>query len=128
MLDAFAKRDIEQLRALALSEDEFRDQIWPGLPAARPERNVPVTYVWGDLHQKSDARLRALMAERGGHRLELVELRFDGETSRYATGTVRREPTFVVRDERGNTQELRLCGSIVEKEGRWKVFSYVVDG
>ena len=128
VLNAFARKDVEHLHALAVSEHEFRQQIWPGLPAARPERNVPVDYVWGDLRQKSDARLRALVAQRGGQRFSLVSLRFDGPVSRYATGTVRRNPTFVVRDTGGRVQELRLCGSILEKDGQWKVFSYIVDG
>ena len=31
------------------------------------------------------------------------------------------------RDETGAMTELRLFGSIIEKDGGWKVFSYVVD-
>ena len=128
MLDALARHDTDALRRLALSEEEFRDQVWPGLPASRPERNVPVEYVWGDLRQKSDAHLRWLVTERGGRRFVLVQLRFDGETTRYATGTVWRRPTFIVREPGGRTRELQFSGSMIERDGVWKVFSYVLDG
>src|SRR5687768_11319639 len=57
VLDALSHGDRARLDALALSEQEFRDHVWPGLPAARPERNLPFSYVWGDLRQKSNIRL-----------------------------------------------------------------------
>ena len=42
-----AENDLEALRALAVTEAEFRDLVWPKLPAGRPERNLPMDYVWG---------------------------------------------------------------------------------
>jgi hypothetical protein len=41
--------------------------------------------------------------------------------------TVHRDAVFVVRAADGTTEDLRLCGSMVEQAGRWKVFSYVVN-
>jgi hypothetical protein len=32
-----------------------------------------------------------------------------------------------VRDASGAPEVLRLCGSMIEKDGVWKVFSYVTD-
>jgi hypothetical protein len=128
VLTAVARNDAEALRRLALNEEEFREQVWPGLPASRPERNLPIEYVWSDLHQKSEASLRRLLATRGGERFELIELRFRGETSRYATGTVYRDPVFVVRDRAGRTAELPFSGALFQKHGQWKVFSFVMDG
>ena len=51
--------ELAGLKRLALTEAEFRDLVWPKLPASRPERNRPMDYVWGDLAGKSDANLRA---------------------------------------------------------------------
>ncbi|HXG89920.1 MAG TPA: hypothetical protein VNJ02_16455, partial [Vicinamibacterales bacterium] len=116
-----------RLRALALDEAEFRDHIWPQLPAARPERNLPLSYVWGDLHQKSDNRLRLTLAEHRGKRYELQRVRFDGETTAYAGFNVHRQAVFVVHDSSGAEQDLRVAGSLVEMDGVWKVFSFVVD-
>jgi hypothetical protein len=109
---------------VSLSEQEFREHIWPELPAARPERNLPFSYVWGDLHQKSGTSLAATLARYRGQRLSLVEVRH-GEVTRYESYSVHRDSVFVVRTADGATDDVRLCGAMVEQGGRWKVFSYV---
>lgn len=126
VIDAMTAGDQPALVSLALSEQEFRDHVWPELPSARPERNLPFAYVWGDLRQKSDESLRALLATHRGQRYTLGSVRFADQTP-YQTYTVHRSSTFVVRDAGGEELELRLCGSMIEQGGRWKVFSYVVN-
>ena len=127
VIDAVARRDAAALRGLALREEEFREQVWPELPAARPERNLPFSYVWGDLRQKSDESLVRTLAVHGGRRYTLVSVRSAGETTRYPSYTVSRQTVLQVRDETGAEIELRLFGSTIQKDGAWKVFSYVVD-
>ena len=126
VIDAVTAGNSAALASLALSEQEFRDHIWPDLPAARPERNLPFSYVWGDLRQKSHTTLAATLAKYRGQRLTLVDVRH-GEVTRYQGYTVHRDAVFVVRAADGTTEDLRLCGSMVEQAGRWKVFSYVVN-
>jgi len=126
VLDGLARGDRGGLEALAVSETEFRDQVWPQLPAARPERNLPFSYVWGDLRQKSAGALNNTLVRVGGQRYELVSVSFSGRTD-YDTYTVHREATFRVRESAGEQTDLRVCGSMIEKDGAWKVFSYVVD-
>jgi hypothetical protein len=127
VLDGFARRDETTLRGLALSAAEFREHVWPELPAARPERNLPPDYVWGDLQQKSDASLRSLLAQHGGRRLTLESVSFAGETTGHQTYTVARKATLRVRDGQGTSSTIRLFGSVLQKDGRAKVFSYIVD-
>lgn len=127
MLDVLERRDAARLRELALDEREFREHVWPELPAARPERNLPLSYVWGDLHQKSEASLGRLVAAKGGQSFRLVSIRFAGGTTAYKTFIVHRQAVLVVRDGDGTKTELRAFGSVLEKNGQFKVFSYVVD-
>jgi hypothetical protein len=127
VLDGIARRDTTALRSLALNEQEFREHIWPELPASRPERNLPFSYVWGDLRQKSETSLTQTMARLGGRRYTLVTVRFAGETTRYPSYTVYRETVLKVRDDQGIEADLRIFGSSLEKDDTWKVFSYVVD-
>ncbi len=47
---------------LALDKREFEEHVWPELPAAKPERNLSVNFVWGDLHQKSNMMLHESLA------------------------------------------------------------------
>ncbi len=126
VLAGVARADRGALERLALDEREFRDHVWPHLPASRPERNLPFSYVWGDLHQKSQGRLGQVMATYRDRPLQLVAVRFDGGQTRYADVVVHREAVFVVRGPDGQ-EEIRICGSFLEKQGHWKVFSYVVD-
>ena len=127
VLDALAQRDEPRLRALALDEGEFRAHVWPSLPAARPERNLPFSYVWGDLRQKSEIFLKAALANHGGRRYELLKVAFAGSTAQDSDFRVHREAVFVVRDSAAREHELRLCGSMIERNGAWKVFSYVAE-
>jgi hypothetical protein len=126
VLDGVARSDRARLDAVALTEREFRDHVWPDLPAARPERNLPFSYVWGDLHQKSDMSLAQMLMNHGGKRYQLTRVTFSGKTN-YTNYVVHREATFEVTDSAGALASLRVCGSFIEKDGVWKVFSYVVD-
>ena len=126
VLDALSRRDRARLEALALSEQEFRDHVWPDLPAARPERNLPFSYVWGDLRQKSNIRLADTLRNYGHRQYALKRVTFSGKTN-YVHFVVHRDAKFEVTDSTGASTELRVCGSLIEKDGVWKVFSYVMD-
>ncbi|HKY22179.1 MAG TPA: hypothetical protein VJM31_13275 [Vicinamibacterales bacterium] len=126
VLTAIEKQDLHALNELALNEQEFREHAWPELPAARPERNLPFSYVWGDLHQKSNVMLRATLAKHGGKKYDLRSIRFSGETTEYPSYRVHRESELTVRNDEGKEEQVRLFGSVIEKDNRFKVFSYVV--
>jgi hypothetical protein len=126
VLRAFERRDVDALRSLALTEQEFRDHIWPELPAARPERNLPFAHVWGDLRQKSEQVLAQSLAKNGGRPFVLVRVEYAGGTTKYGSYLVHRDTVLVVRGRDG-IEGLRLYGSTLEKDSAFKVFSYVVD-
>jgi hypothetical protein len=127
VLDALARRDEQALRALTFDEQEFRKLVWPDLPASRPERNLPFSYVWTDLRTKSDTGLNAVLATYGGQAYDLEKVAFTGGATQYRTFVVHRESTLAVRDRNGHRETLRLFGSVIENGRRFKVFSYVVD-
>ncbi len=127
VLGALAAEDADGLASLALSESEFRTVVWPELPSSRPERGLPFDYVWGDLSQKSSNALRRLVARHGGRRYTLAGVAFRGETTPYETYRVHREAVLDLLDEEGDELTLPLFGSILERDGEFKLFSYVVD-
>jgi hypothetical protein len=127
VLTAIEKRDADALRLLALNKEEFEEHVWPELPAARPERNLSVNFVWGDLNQKSSVTLRDTLAAHGGKKYEFRSIRFLGETTQYDSYRVHRESELTVKDADGTERQLRVFGSVIEKSGRYKVFSYVID-
>ena len=126
VLEAVRTADRPALERLAITEREFREHVWPRLPASRPERNLPFSFVWGDLRQKSTTTLAATVSTYRGRLLELVSVSFGGLTD-YVDYKVHRDAAFLVRDTSGRESTVRLCGSFLERDGVWKVFSYVVD-
>ena len=127
VLESLARNDRPGLEALALTDREFRERVWPELPASRPERNLPLEYVWGDLKQKSGGHLGQTLAQHGGRRYALVDIEYLGDTTSYATFAVSRRAQLRVRDDQGAEQVVRLFGSILRSGSEHKIFSYVVD-
>ena len=127
VIDAMQAGDVGRLRALALTEQEFRAHVWPELPAARPERNVPFDFVWQRLAQTSEGHLRQTLGAVGGAPLTPRRVRFAGERSQYRDVVVRRRTEIVLAGSDDSEHVVRLFGSTIEQDGRYKVFSYVVD-
>jgi hypothetical protein len=126
VLEAATTNDRPALDRLALSEREFREHVWPELPAARPERNLPFSYVWGDLHQKSRLSLSRTLPQMTDRQYALKGVTF-GEVTKYPSYVVHRGSVFQVTDSTGAATTIRVAGSFLAKDGVWKVFSYVVD-
>lgn len=127
VLQALAARDAGTLWQLALTEQEFREVIWPELPSSRPEVHLPVAYAWGTLAQNSQGSLASTLAAHGGRRYTLVNVRVTGRSTPYDTFTVHRDVALDVGDEAGVRRQIRVFGSLLEREGRWKIFSFVTD-
>jgi hypothetical protein len=77
VLEAFAEEDVETLKSLPLSKDEFRIYVWPELPASRPERNIPLDFGWGDLHEKSVSAIASNFGRYKVRKFELISIRFN---------------------------------------------------
>ena len=128
VLEAFAMEDVEGLKALPLTKEEFRVHVWPKLPASRPERNVPFDYGWSDLHQKSVGSIASNFKRYRGRKLELLSITFQGETTDYESFVVRRKSMLRVKDrDTGEELTVALFGSVIEWNGKYKLFSYVTD-
>lgn len=128
VLEAIRTEDVETLKRLPLTEDEFRLHVWPKLPASRPERGVPFEYAWGELSQKSRSAIAASFSRYKGRRLELLSLGFKGEATDYGDFVLHGEPELQVKDAvSGGVLSLSLFGSVVEWKGKYKLFSYVTD-
>ena len=127
VLSALERQDLDALHRLPLSESEYREHVWPELPVSRPERNVPFDYSWAQMKQRSDGSLQQTFGRYASKRLAFVQTRFTGETTQYGSFTVMRESEVIARDENGRDLILRIYGAAMVKQGRVKMFSYVVD-
>jgi hypothetical protein len=91
-------------------------------------RKIPMTYVWADLRQKSSNQLVQLLASLGGRSLSVEDVVFDGGATAYATFVVHRKPRLMVREPAsGQKHDIAIFGSVIECDGRYKLFSFVVN-
>lgn len=124
VLAALQEGDIQALESLALSEEEFRNFVWPELPVSNPKTNVPLDYVWGDVQLRSQARLQQLLGTLKGERFALVRVSHRGPRTDYPTHRAYSDFGIVLRDPEGREREYLLFGTLIEMEGVWKVYSY----
>ena len=101
--------------------------MYPLLPASRPERNTAAAFLWSLSEPRSRNSLAGTLSRHGGTRLELVAVDFLGETTDYGAFRVHRETVLTVRTPEGDQRVMRLFGSMIEQDGRYKIYSFVVD-
>lgn len=122
-----AEGDHESLLQLALGEADFREAVYPRLPASLPERNTSAGFLWGMLHQRSRNSLAFTLDRHRGRRYELIAIDFLGETTDYGPFQVHRETVLTVETPDGERGTLRIFGSMLEQDGRYQIFSFVTD-
>ena len=121
--------DIEVMRALAVSREEFRDLVWPTLPIAnRPNSNVTWDFVWHQHALRHESSLRRIATDFGGQDIEIVAIEARGKTTDHGTFLIHRENFVEVVRPDGNREELQLFGSLlVTDDGRYKIYSFIHD-
>ena len=127
-LEVVASGDIDALRQLAVTRDEFRDFVWSGLDASRPERNLPWEFVWSQHALRHESSLRRIATDFGGQDLEIVSFTARGKTTDHGHFLIHRENYVEVVRPDGTRDELRLFGSLLETDdGRVKIYSFIND-
>jgi hypothetical protein len=125
-LDALAAGDVVAMKRLRITKKEFCWYVWPELPASQLP-NVDCDFVWSQATLNSLAGLDEVLHAYAGRRLELVSLRFAAGDEAHASYVVHGDTRVTLRDEAGEVRELKLFGSMLELDGRYKLFSFVVD-
>jgi len=125
-LKALAARDLTTMRSLRITKDEFCQLIFPQLPSSKIP-NLSCDFAWDQATLKSEGGLYDLLPRYAGKRYEMISLRFAKGTDSYHGYKVHKETHLIVKDERGEKRELRLFGSMLELDGQFKLFSFVID-
>ncbi|HEY7546600.1 MAG TPA: hypothetical protein VID27_17045 [Blastocatellia bacterium] len=125
-LNALAEGDEKKIASLRITKQEFCQYVWPELPSSRTP-NVTCDWVWDQATLKSLSGLSEMLSKHKGKRYQLISLRFAKGTDSYDSYKVHKETRVTVRDEHGVEKELRLFGSMLEMDGQFKLFSFVID-
>ncbi|MEW6130175.1 MAG: hypothetical protein AB1757_24275 [Acidobacteriota bacterium] len=126
LLNALARQDLEALKAMRITKDEFCNYLFPELPSSRLP-NVTCDFVWQQATLKSDGGFYKMYPQHQGKKYAFVALRFAKGQDTYSTYRIHKASLITVRDETGKQQELRLFGSLLEMDGKYKLISFVMD-
>jgi hypothetical protein len=126
---AIASGDIEVMRGMAVSREEFRDLVWPTLPiASKPKSNFTWEFVWSQHEMRHESSLRRIATDFGGQDLEIEGVTARGKTTDHGQFLIHRENYVEVVRPDGTRDELRLFGSLLETDdGRVKIYSFIND-
>jgi len=124
VVDALNRKDIEQLDRLRVQREEYLDWIWPAFPASRPPNNFPGDFAWSNLNKKCNTGMKKWIAYFGGHNLKFVDIRFDRPSENYDGFQLLRGTVLTLQNVAGEKRELKILGSVVVKNGRYKLLSY----
>ena len=124
VVDALNRKDIEQLNRLRVQRQEYFEWIWPTFPASRPPINFPGEFAWTNLNRKCNIGMRKWIDHYGGQNLQFVSIRFDQPQENYDGFHLLRGTVLVLQNAAGETRELKILGSVIVKNGKYKLLSY----
>ena len=112
----------DSLRALCLTEAEFRDILWREFPQSRPATGL----TWEDAWRVLDVRLlggcNGAIQDHGGRFYEFVKFECDS-TMRYRNFTLHSRLTMVVKNDLGEIERWGWLRAVAERRGRFKIYS-----
>jgi hypothetical protein len=120
---AVADSNTAALNALTMNAAEFGYLYFPTSIYAREPYAQPPEVTWLLLDQNSRKGLLRLLREYGGKPLRAEGHRCTGEPGVEGMNRIHEYCTVQIRNEDGSVQDVRLFGSIIEREGRFKLMS-----
>lgn len=124
LLEALERKDTAALAGMMITEKEFKEWLWWEFPASRPETNISPEFAWDNHARNSSKGLRLALRDYGGKKLVYVSHRFEEGEDKYQTFIIHAKTRVVVADSTGKEQELKVFGSVLEMNGRYKLLSY----
>jgi len=135
VLAAVHKNDYKELDVMRITEQEFRELIFPGLPIGKIEQwKKNFDFVWGDVNTKSVYGLRTVLARYGGQKFSYVKTIFKkGVTTYELESTIpfwkqsykgHEDAWIIAKNDKGDETELKLFGGIIEYRGKYKIMSF----
>ena len=124
VVDALNHKDIEHLHRLRVQREEFLDWIWPEFPASRPPSNFPGDFAWSNMNKKCNIGMKKWITRYGGQNLTFVGIRFERPQETYDGFQLLRGTILTLQNTAGEKRDLKILGSVVVKNNRYKLLSY----
>ena len=122
-VEAVEDSSTDALAALTLSRAEFAHLYFPSSAHARPPYAQPPAVNWLLLEQNSLKGQSRLLRRFGGKRLPVASHHCTGAPLIQGANRIHEACTLRISSADGWTEDVRLFGSIVERDGRFKLLS-----
>jgi hypothetical protein len=125
VLKAVYNKDIDRLKAIAITPEEYESYIWPQSPMSKIKQwQENYDFVQKQQFSRSNLSLRQMLAKYGGRQYTLIRVRFADDTTDHTIYKAHRDARLIVTSPEGKEVELNLFGSIVEMDGQFKIMSF----
>ena len=118
-----AHGDRDSLRALCVTDREFRDILWREFPQSRPATGLQWEDGWRVLDMRLLSGTNDAVGEFGGHYWQFLRFERTDTVAVYKNFRLHNGLVLVVRDERGGTERWGWLRSVAERNGRFKIYS-----
>jgi len=121
---SLSRNDTGELRKIALQPREFADLVYPESPYTHaPYRQSPAL-VWYQIENGSSVGFTRLVRRLGGQPLKYVDNRCDPKPDRQGRNAIWTNCAVRIIGPAGKSTTHRLFGSIIERDGVFKIVSY----
>ena len=115
--------DVDTLVGLCVTEDEFRDILWPEFPQSRPATGLTWQDGWSSLFMRLQGGCRGAIQDFGGSYVEFLRFERPDSTARYRNFRLYSGLVLVARDDTGEIQRFAWLRSVAERKGVFKIYS-----
>lgn len=123
-MKALAAGDSADLRAMALSAREFADLVYPESPYTHPPYRQSPALVWNQIQNPSSSGFTRLVRRLGNQPLRYVDHKCDPAPDRQGRNLIWTNCFVRLRSLNEPTTRHRLFGSIIQRDGKFKIVSY----
>lgn len=127
-LKGLKEKDTVTLLALMVTPEEYSTIIYPELgkywSGARDRRETIAEWLRTNHFGSAEKGLRRSLRDFGGASFKLQNVTFQDSTQNYPSFTIHQQMLVSVADQDNKQRELKIFGSVVEKDGVFKLLSW----
>ncbi|HUF88519.1 MAG TPA: hypothetical protein VMR66_00905 [Gemmatimonadota bacterium] len=119
-----AESDTARLHDLMIDQREYREILFPALPASRPPVNASFETVWVLQYPDSYRGLLRLLERYGGREIRVTAVRFDEPDQDFVNFVLHQTSRVDITVDGEPVENVRLFGSVIRIGDQWKVLTY----
>ena len=115
-------KNLDSLMALCVADSEFRVILWPEFPNSRPATGIQWDFAWSVLYGRQHGGCSQTIRDYGGHVYQFLSLQSDS-VMLYKNFKLYSRVSLFVRDDQGQIEQWKWLRAVVERKGRYKIYS-----